>query len=355
MASFVMAGGGTGGHVIPAIAVAEELRRRGHEVTFVGTRQGMEAKLVPEAGFAIDWIQIGGLNRVGLTRQVKTLAQLPLGVWRAMQLLRQRGTCAVFSMGGYVAGPVMLAAALMRLPLVVMEPNAIPGFAVRHLGPVIDRALLNFRETTRYFPEAKVRVTGLPVRQGFFDVAAKSGGTFTLLVTGGSRGARSLNRAVREAWPQLRAKGWRVLHQTGAPEYADMTRAFAESGVEGEVVAFIADMPAAFQEADVVLCRSGAGAVAELCAAGKPAILVPFPFAADDHQWHNAQAMRSAGAARLIEDKALTASTLLAELQSLASDPLALATMGEQAKKMAHPKAAESAADELERLGGVKG
>lgn len=351
---FLMAGGGTGGHVIPALAVARELRRRGHEVFFVGTRHGIEAGLVPGEGFPIEWVEVGGLNRVGLLQAARTLFQLPRGIWLSMRYLRRRRAAAVFSMGGYAAGPVMIAAWLLRVPVVLMEPNAIPGFTNRRWGRFVSRALVTFQEAARYFPAGRTELTGLPVREEFFALPPKTaGGEAAVLVTGGSRGSRTLNRAAREAWPRLREAqvSLRWIHQSGAEEEAELKSALQASGVTGEVRAFIADMPEAFGRADLVVCRSGAGAVAELCAAGKASILVPFPFAADDHQKKNAEAMARAGAARLVSDAELTGERLWSEIRSLIREPGLLEAMGRKARELARPGAARRAADLLEELG----
>lgn len=349
---WIMAGGGTGGHVIPALAVARELKARGHEVTFVGTRQGMEAKLVPAAGFPIEWIEIGGLNRVGLMRQFRTLAELPVAVMRCWRVMRRVKPGGVFSMGGFVAGPVMLAAALAGVPVVLMEPNAYPGFTARRSAWMVKQTLISFPETARFFPRGRTQMTGLPVRREFAEVPDKQGGeTFTILATGGSRGARSLNEALRDAWPAMAARPhWRLIHQTGGQAYEELAPGFAASGAQGRITAFVDDMPAAFAEADVVVSRSGAGAVAELCAAGKPSILIPFPFAADDHQRHNAQALASAGAAKMIPDRELTGERLLAELDALDQNRAALAAMSKAARALARPDAAAAAATILEEL-----
>src|ERR1041384_406829 len=193
MATFVMAGGGTGGHVAPALAVARELRARGHSVIFIGTRRGMEAKLVPAENFPIEWIEIGGLKSVGIRKTLSTLAELPWSVWQAGRMVdRASPVAAVFSTGGFVAGPVLLAALWKRLPVVVMEPNAIPGFTHRRLARFVARALVSFPETAKWFPEAVTEVTGMPVREEFFAIAPKpSGGKLTVLITGGSQGSRT--------------------------------------------------------------------------------------------------------------------------------------------------------------------
>ncbi len=355
-ALFLMAGGGTGGHVVPAIAVAEELRRRGHEVLFVGTRTGIEARLAPAKGFAIEWIEIGGLKRVGTAQVFRTLGQLPASVLQVLRLIRSRQPVGVFSMGGYVAGPVVLAAWLRRLPVIVMEPNAVPGLTNRKMGRFVTRALLGFPEAARFFPPGKSEVTGLPVRREFFDIPPKRREeTFTVLITGGSQGSRTLNVAARQSWPLFRAAPFRVqlIHQTGVEAWAEFDAAFRAAGLAGEVVPFIDDMPGAFARADVVVCRSGAGAVAELAAAGKPSILVPFPFAADDHQLRNAEAYAQAGAARLVRDEEMTGRRLYEEVAALAGDADALDRMGRAARSLARPGADRRAADLLEELAGV--
>jgi UDP-N-acetylglucosamine--N-acetylmuramyl-(pentapeptide) pyrophosphoryl-undecaprenol N-acetylglucosamine transferase len=257
----------------------------------------------------------------------------------------------VFSMGGYVAGPPVMAALLRRVPVVVMEPNAVPGFTNRVIGRFVRRALVSFEETVRYFVPGRAEVTGLPVREEFFHIAPKPlGGALGILVTGGSQGSKTLNNAGRRSWPLFRK--WsapvRIVHQCGAGAFEALREEFAATGLAGEVVPFIRDMPAAFAAADIVVCRSGAGAVSELAAAGKPSVLVPFPFAADDHQTHNAQAFESAGAARLVPDADLTGERFFAAVSGLAGEPGRLRQMGEAARKFARPGAARRAAEILE-------
>ena len=342
-AAFVMAGGGTGGHVMPALAVARELRSRGHAVTFIGTRRGLEAKLVPAAGFPIEWIEIGGLNRVGLRQTLTTLVNLPSSVWQASRMLDRARPAAVFSTGGFVAGPVLLAALWKRLPVVVMEPNAVPGFTHRKLARFVARALLSFPETARWFPASVSEVTGMPVREEFFAIAPKPrSGPLTVLITGGSQGSRTLNRAAQEAWKLWDKTAVHLIHQTGA----------ARSGIDGELgyesVPFLADMPAAFASADIVVCRAGMSTVSELAAAGKPSILVPLPTAADQHQLHNAQAMEKIGAGILVLDAELTGQRLVDEVMRLSQSPDLLNVMGEAARSFAKPDAARRAAEVLE-------
>jgi UDP-N-acetylglucosamine--N-acetylmuramyl-(pentapeptide) pyrophosphoryl-undecaprenol N-acetylglucosamine transferase len=346
---FLMAGGGTGGHVIPGLAVARELRRRGHEVFFVGTERGMESKLVPPEGFELKMIEIGGLNRVGLRQKLATLAQLPVTTLGCRRFVKDAS--AVFSMGGYVAGPPVMAALLSRKPVVVMEPNALPGFTNRVISRFVSRALVSFPETARYFPHWEL--TGLPVRDEFFRIApGRRGAVLNLLITGGSQGSRTLNRAARESWPLFRNSGLpvRIVHQTGAAGFETLHQEFKQSGLEGEIVPFIRDMPAAFASADLVICRSGAGTVSELAAAGRPSILVPFPFAADDHQTRNAETIERGGAGRMVRDSDMNGEKLFSAVQELAAGD-ALVRMGEAARQFAKPGAAQRAAAILEEVG----
>jgi UDP-N-acetylglucosamine--N-acetylmuramyl-(pentapeptide) pyrophosphoryl-undecaprenol N-acetylglucosamine transferase len=348
--SFAFTGGGTGGHVIPALAVARILREREHSILFIGTRQGIESRLVPESGFEIEYIRSSGLNRVALRQRVQTMVGLPGSVAAARRILLQYRPSALFSMGGFVAGPVMLAAAVSRIPIIVLEPNAIPGFANRRMARYVYRALLGFEATRAWFPSRRSEVTGVPVRPEFFSVKPKSSGIFTVLITGGSRGARTLNRAARESWPFFRESGKavRIIHQTGPAEHAALAAEFANSGLDGRVVPFIQDMAAAFADADLVVGRSGAGAVNELAAAGMPSVLVPFPFSADDHQRKNAEAFSQAGAARLMLDQEATGERLFREVENLRANPETLAGMRESVRQFSRPHAAERAASVLE-------
>ncbi|MEJ7609005.1 MAG: undecaprenyldiphospho-muramoylpentapeptide beta-N-acetylglucosaminyltransferase [Bryobacteraceae bacterium] len=348
---FFMAGGGTGGHIIPALAVARELRRNGHDAVFIGTRKGMEARLVPQAGFPIEWIEIGGINRVGFVQKLRALWQLPISIFRVFSMMRRLKPGAVFSMGGYVAGPVMLAALLRRLPVVVMEPNALPGLTNRRLGRWCAKALVNFQQTTRWFPKAVQRRPEFRSRRIFAIEPKPAGTAFTLLITGGSQGSRTLNRSAQASWPLFANSSvhLRIVHQTGR-QGAGLGDAFQLSGLEGEVVEFIPDMPRAFAQADLILCRSGASTVAELAAAGKPSILVPFPFAADNHQFHNADAMAKAGAAEVILDFEMNGQLLFERVSSLFANRERLAAMAKAAKGMAHPQAAVRSAELLQQV-----
>jgi len=343
---YIMAGGGTGGHVIPGLAVAREFAARGHRPVFIGTREGLEAKLVPQAGFPIEWISIGGLKGLGALRKLRTLFELPGSVLAARGLLRKHNAAGVFSMGGYAAAPVVMAAAMLGTPVVLMEPNAMPGMTNRRLARIARMALVSFEEALPCFPAGRVELAGLPVRQEFFDLPARAASNPPrVLITGGSRGARTLNLAARA----LAAAPFGVTLQTGAAMRDELAAALPAA----EVRDFIDDMPKAFDQAALIVCRAGAGTVSELAAAGKPSILVPYPYAADDHQMANARAMERAGASRVIADKDCTGDRLLAEIRECLA-PGRLEAMAAAARRRAMPGAAARAVDLLEKYTGTK-
>ena len=342
----LIAGGGTGGHIIPALAIADELRARHRaEILFVGTPRGLESRLVPQAGYPLELIRVGQLNQVSLATRLRTLVDLPLGLIRCVRLLRRFRPDAVIGVGGYASGPMMGAALLFRTPTLAFEPNAVPGLANRLIGRWVRAAAVNFEPAARYFRNA--RITGIPVRAEFFRLAPRPAAAPPhLLVFGGSQGARVLNRILPEiAAPLLAAvPGLTILHQAGARHAESTLAAWQASGAppdRWQVAAFLDDMPRRFEAADLVLARSGASTVAELAAAGKPAILIPFPQAADDHQRHNANVMAQAGAARVLLEADLTPVQLLGTLADLLAEPQQLQAMAEKARSLAHPDAAE--------------
>ena len=353
MALYCMAGGGTGGHVIPALAVARELRARGHEVYFVGTQRGVENRLVPAEKFPMEYVQLGGLKNVSILTRASSLWGLIRSTFVQSRRFRARRPDAVFSMGGYVAGPPVLVAVMRGIPLVIMEPNAVPGFTNRWIARWVSRALVTFEETTKYFPPSRTEIPGLPVRAEFFQLTPKPAEEkLTVLITGGSQGSRTLNKAARKSWALFKNAGIpiRLIHQTGAAMFEELKTAWQSSGLEGEISPFISDMPGAFAQADLIVCRSGAGAVAELAAAGKPSVMIPFPFAADQHQLKNAQAFERAGAGRMVPDSDWTGEKMFALISELAGNRLTLAQMGEAARKLAKPGAAKRAADILQEV-----
>ena len=353
--TFLMAGGGTGGHVVPALAVARELRRRGHEPFFVGTRAGIESRLVPREGFPLEWIEIGGLKGLGLSRRLRTLWQLRASVLASRRILSRRRPAALFSMGGYVAAPPMLAAIARRLPMVLMEPNAVAGLTSRWLGRFAARALISFEQTAASFPAGRSEVTGLPVRDEFFALRPRpESAEFTVLVTGGSQGSRTLNEAARASWPVLASEPVRMILQCGRAMENELAAEFAQVGMRGEVRAFLEDMPAEFAKADLIVARAGAGSLSELCAAGKPSVLVPYPFAADDHQRANAEALAKTGAARMVLDADMRGERLCEEIAWARRHRGELDAMAAAAKKLAKTGAAQRAADLLEELASTR-
>jgi len=353
----ILAGGGTGGHVIPALAIAKELQKLyGAEVLFIGTARGIENRLVPAAGFPLRLIQVGALKNVSLATRLRTVFDLPQAVWKARRIVSEFRPNVVIGVGGYASGPTMLAAAQKRIPTVAFEPNVVPGFANRLIAPLVSAAVVHFPETVRYFRRSEV--TGVPVRQAFFEIAPKSGGSNkpTLLVFGGSQGAHAINQVMIESAATLRARVLeiQIVHQTGERDYNDAQAAYARLGGWIEVYRFIDDMPGFFARADLLLCRSGASTVAEVTAAGKPAIFVPFPRAADDHQKRNAEALERAGAAVMLEESKLSRESLMETVGSLLSDRARLERMGEAAKKLSHPNAARDIAVMAARLAGIQ-
>ena len=351
----IVAGGGTGGHVIPALAIAQELRAHyGAEVMFVGTARGIETRLVPAAGFELRLIEIGALNRVDLATRVKTLLNLPRAVMASAEIVREFRPDVMVGVGGYASGPAMAMAALMNVPSLAFEPNVIPGFANRMLAPTIRIAAVHFAQTCHYFRNC--HVTGVPVRREFFAVPPRPrDGRPTLLVFGGSQGAHAINEAVLAALPALvhALPEIYIIHQTGEKDYVGAQAAYLEARAPAEVAPFIDDMPGAFASADLVLCRSGASTVAEITAAGTPAIFVQLPTAADDHQRHNAETLTSAGAARLLPQSELTSERLATEVATLLRDRVELARMSQAARTFAHPKAAANIAALAARVAGV--
>ncbi len=353
----IVAGGGTGGHVIPALAIAQELRSRyGARVIFIGTSRGIETRLVPAAGFELQLIEVGGLNRVDFATRLKTVLDLPRAVMTSAKLIREFGPDVMVGVGGYASGPAMLAAALMNIPTVAFEPNVVPGFANRMIAPTVKAAAVHFDKTCHYFRNCYV--TGVPVRHEFFNVPQRpKDARPTLLVFGGSQGAHAINQAMLQALPKLMeaVPSIYVIHQTGERDYPEAQAAYLQAMLAAEVSPFIDDMPGAFARADLVLCRSGASTVAEIAAAGKPAIFVPLPTAADDHQSHNAATLAAGGAARVLPQTELTAERLVAEIASLLHDRAALAKMSEAARSFAHPDAAAKIASLAARVAGVSG
>lgn len=348
--TILIAAGGTGGHLFPGVAVADELRARdpNTRVIFVGTPKGLESRLVPRAGYELELLPILPLNGVGALRMAKGMAVLPWAMVRAATLVARRRPRAVLGVGGYAGGPVVLAAAVLGINTVILEPNAKPGFTNRILRPFVRKAACSYEEARREFGEKGV-VTGNPVRGGFATLPRKAHALpHTLLVFGGSQGSRIINNAVVAALPHLPgADRLRIVHQTGVAMRDEVAAAYAKAGRAAEVVDFLDDMEKRFADADLVVSRSGATTCAELTAAGKAAVLIPFALAADDHQRSNAVALESAGASRMIEEKDLTGERLAATVTKILGDPGRLQAMEDASRAVARPDAAARVADLL--------
>jgi UDP-N-acetylglucosamine--N-acetylmuramyl-(pentapeptide) pyrophosphoryl-undecaprenol N-acetylglucosamine transferase len=356
----LIAAGGTGGHIYPGIAVAKEIVRRhpDAEVKFVGTARGLENKLVPQAGFELSLIDSTGLKNVGVAARARGLLVLPKSLRQARALLKEFRPDVVIGAGGYVSGPVLLTASLLRLPTLVMESNALPGWTNRVLARFIDKAAVSFEVALPFF-RGKGVLTGNPVRREFFEIEQKQRdpSQLAILIFGGSQGARAINEAMAEALPllgELKAR-LRVAHQTGEADHDKVAAAYAKAGW-GEhvsVLKYIDDMVAAFQAADLVISRAGATTTAELIAAGKASLMIPFPFAADDHQRKNAEALEAAGAGKMILQQDLSPQRLAAEIETLVREPARVTAMEQAARALGRGDAAAKVADLVEGL--VKG
>jgi UDP-N-acetylglucosamine--N-acetylmuramyl-(pentapeptide) pyrophosphoryl-undecaprenol N-acetylglucosamine transferase len=336
--------------VLPGIVVAMAVRslEPTAEILFVGTPRGFETTLVPQAGFRLELMAIGGLKRKGFAERLRNLLLLPVAFWKSWRILSRFAPNAVFGTGGYASGPVVLVAAFRRIRTAILEPNTMPGFANRLLGKFAGRIYLAFKETA--LPAGKSIHSGLPIRPEILAVPPPSfeGEKRTILIFGGSQGARRLNDAVLEALPLLKAFKGRLhfIHQTGTQDETRVREEYAASGFSAEVSRFIDDMASAFRRADVVVARSGSS-VLEVAAAGRPSILVPYPYAADDHQRLNARVLEKAGAAVVIPESGLTGDRLAGEIEHLLSDRGLLQSMSRGALTLRRDQAARTIAMEL--------
>ena len=351
----LIAAGGTGGHIYPGIAVAQEIMRRdwNSKVLFVGTPRGLEGRLVPQAGFELSLIDSAGLKNVSAMARARGLAMLPQSFLSALSVINQFKPDVVVGAGGYVSGPVVLTAAIARRPTLVMESNALPGWTNRVLARFVDRAAVSFEQALPFF-RGKAVVTGNPVRREFFEIPPKQRDAekFSLLIFGGSQGARAINDAMVSALPLLKGARLRIKHQTGPMDFERIRAAYQEAGWTNDAVvsSYIDNMVTDFANADVVICRAGATTTAELIAAGKASVMIPFPLAADDHQRKNAEALETSGAARMILQKDLTGERLAKEIIELATQPELINAMEAAIRKLQRGDAAAAAVDIIEEL-----
>jgi len=357
MTTLLFAGGGTGGHVFPMLAVADAVRRLlpSARLVFVGTDKGMETRLVPERGYELERMKVLPIRGGGVGGALRGIGRAAGSIPEARRIVARLAPRAVFSIGGYAAGPVALAARSLGIPLALMEPNAEIGLANRLIAPFVQRAYIAFPESRRYFGAALALQTGVPIRDGFEPAPyASSPAPFQVLVIGGSQGAKSLNEAVPRALAHL-GENIEVLHQCGAAHRAAAQALYAELGfgARARVTPFIEDMPAALAAADFVIGRAGASAVAEICAVGRPSLLVPYPFAGD-HQKLNAASIAEEGAAVWVPSAEATPVRLASELRALFDDSARLGAMASAARGLGRPHAARAIAEDLLTLAGVR-
>ena len=362
----LIAGGGTGGHLYPGIAIAEEVMRRpAGQVLFVGTARGLESKLVPAAGFPLELLEVSGLNRVGLVRMLRGLLRLPKAFFGARRLLARFRPDLVIGVGGYASGPVVFTAALLGYPTAIQEQNSHPGFTNRVLGRFVRRVFVAFEDAGQFFASGKLRLVGNPIRRRFLETAAgaatgpaaAASHPATVLVVGGSQGARAVNDLVVGAASTLHAEGRlpRLVHQTGPTDEGRVRELYARAGLTDlvEVRPFIDDMPATLAAASLVVGRAGALTLAELAMVGRPAILIPLPTAADDHQSRNAESFARAGAAVVAAQGHTSPAELARTIGELMADPGRRAAMASAMTTLSRPRAAAEIVDELERLTGT--
>jgi len=352
----LIAGGGTGGHLFPGVAVAEELRRRqpDAEILFVGTRRGIENRVLPELGWPLELVEVSGLKTVGVLGALRGLFRLPRAIWQSRRIIKRFRPDVVIGVGGYASGPAVLAARLRGLPTAILEQNSIPGLTNRWLGKLVRRVFLAFAHSKRFFRARKVEMCGNPIRRSIVealteaaDAPAATGERPRLFVFGGSQGASAVNQLVCDALAALGERGVTldVVHQTGDKDLEATRKRYQEAGITADCRAFIQNMAEQYRQADLVVSRAGATTVAELTCVGVPAILIPFPFAADNHQEINAAELVDAGAALMFRQAELDGARLADAIAGLIDDPGALERMGSAMRSLGRPQAAATVID----------
>lgn len=346
----LIAGGGTGGHIFPGIAIAEEWQRRGGAVVFVGTTSGQESLLVPKNGFDLKFLKVGRLKGGGILQKLKTLMGLPSALIAALRIIKNERPGVVLGIGGYASGPALVAARLSGIPTAITDQNVHPGFTNRVLGKIVQRIFLSFDESASYFPKNKVLQTGNPVRSNIgFMTYRKPQEEFRIFIFGGSQGAVAMNEKFLEALALL-PRLWKILrifHQAGATDFEKIKNFYAEKNITATVQSFFDNMNEMYAHAHLVVCRAGAGTLTELALSGRPSILVPYPFAADDHQTKNAQVFVKAKAAWMFSQNELGPSELAGLIESLYNEPEKLVQCSENARGLARPDAQKMIVDDL--------
>jgi UDP-N-acetylglucosamine--N-acetylmuramyl-(pentapeptide) pyrophosphoryl-undecaprenol N-acetylglucosamine transferase len=354
----LIAGGGTGGHLFPALAVARALREEDPEsqILFVGTKHGIEVRVIPETEFSIKFIAARGMKRTGMINLLKGLLELPLGAMQSFSILWNFRPHVVLGVGGYASGPTLIAAALLRIPTAIQEQNSVMGTTNRVLSRIVNRIFVSWEQTVPPPPPEKTVLTGNPIRADLLEEVANNGSNrnrFNILIFGGSRGARSINQAMAGNLALLVpfADKITILHQSGLGAAEEMRQAYEEAGIQAEVKEFINEMGPAYKWADLVVCRSGASSLAEITALGKPAILIPYPYAIGDHQARNASVLENKGAVMIVPDDKLANGALVSEIRNLLEDPDQLITMGRNSLQLGRPDAARMIALDLLKMG----
>ncbi|HEX8960416.1 MAG TPA: undecaprenyldiphospho-muramoylpentapeptide beta-N-acetylglucosaminyltransferase [Geobacteraceae bacterium] len=359
----VIAGGGTGGHLFPGIAVAEEFLSRDsrNEVLFVGTERGIEARVLPRLGFRVEFIAAAGLRGKGSLTQVKGMAMLLYGYSQSRRILKEFRPDMVLGVGGYASGPVVLAARGMQIRRFIHEQNAIPGMTNKILARIAEEVFISLQESQRFFPKGRTILTGNPVRKEILAAAESAaapaeGGMFRILIFGGSAGAHSVNQAVMASLPFLASVRERLVitHQTGEKDLMEVREAYRREGVAAEVVPFIDDMAGAYRSADLVICRAGATTIAEVTAIGKACIFIPYPHAVDDHQRRNAEALLKKGAGFMLLEQELSGERLAGQITELLEAPERIESAGENARELARLDAARRIVDEMLKETGTR-
>jgi UDP-N-acetylglucosamine--N-acetylmuramyl-(pentapeptide) pyrophosphoryl-undecaprenol N-acetylglucosamine transferase len=351
----IITGGGTGGHVFPGVAVAKEIMRRDgkNKILFVGAVGGVETRIVPAEGFDIETLKVTGMKGKGIAKKIASTARFAAAMMAARAILKRFAPDVVLGVGGYASGPVCAASVITGTPLALAEQNAMPGMTNRWLGRYARKAFVTWEESLEWFPHGAGMVTGNPIRPEFHNVKrSRADGRLGILVIGGSQGATSINKAMTQAIAELNAFAGkiRVVHQTGSKDIEAARSAYSGAGFEWEAEAFLNDMPQRLADADLVISRAGAGAVAEICAVGRPAVYIPFPHAADDHQTKNAESLVKSGAAMMIPDSELNAQAVVNLVRRFVNDCKGLEEMAAKAAELAKKDAARMIADELIKM-----
>lgn len=351
----LIAGGGTGGHLFPAMAIARAIKAEdpGSRVLFVGTRHGIEARLLPDSEFPVRFITARGMRRTGIVNMLRASIELPLAILQSMSIVREFRPDFVLGVGGYASGPTLIAAILMRIPNAVQEQNSVMGTTNRILSRFTDRVYISWENTEPTPPPGKTLLTGNPIRADLLQGSSEEVDPtrFNVLVFGGSRGARSINVSLARTLDLLASvkDKIKIVHQTGMGEAEELRNAYERAGIDSDVREFIHDMGPVYRWADLVVCRSGASTLAELTALGKPAIVIPYPYAIGDHQARNAQVLEEEGAVRVVRDDSLQNGALVKEILSISDTPEVLKTMAQNSRKLGRPDAARTIALDILR------